>query len=1224
MNNMIRKFFIGFFIYLVGGFTGQVFALPQGGEVVSGTVGINTPGVNDMAINQGSDQAIVNWQGFDIGQQESVTINQPNSNSVILNRVIGENPSAILGKLSANGKVFLTNPSGILFGQGAQVNVGALVASTLNISNQDFLNRNYRFTQDANKPLASIINLGDINAGSVGLLAPSVENRGTILASLGSVALASGEKAALDFEGDGLINFEITQPVNGEIRDSDGNVLQSGVVNSGLIQANGGRVVLSALQAQGMIQSVVNNEGMIEAKGVEERDGKIFLLGADEVLNSGTLDVSNNGSGRTGGTIHVLGDKVGVFGNAHLNASGDAGGGTILIGGDFQGKNDAIQNAYRTFVGSDAVITADATNAGNGGKVIVWADDTTFYYGSTSVKGGAISGNGGFVETSGKGNLDFHGQVDTSAANGEFGILLLDPTDATIVSSGGEATVLADVNNFTDADIGGSDTTIDVALITGQASGTVIIQATQDILLSASTDVVMSANVSLVLQAGRNITLNSNITLSGSGTLHIEADTPHSAGGSAASNGTGTLTIASSQTLTTANQQITLIAADFVISGNVAAGSGNVNVGQAQAGGAYTLGSGILADSELSKITTTGTLTIGSVTTKGTDGAGTSAVTRAAGVITIDGVTNSSASTFNIVSGTNNATAVSFTAGSSFQALNVSTLGGILISASLTTNGTTTLTTDTDNDNNSIDLVTISGSAALNTTGNNLVITSNGGLNITSATINTGAGDVTIRHETAGRTICLGSPTGCNLDISTTELNNISATNLTIGDSVDGGSISVGGLTLANTDQITGTINLDAKNTGADVTFGTTSSVLTNGIAVEAADMIVTDVAVTGSGSINFTAGGMIDINDTVSASGGVSLSASGTLDVAANKQVIATGSSSLSVSAVGITLHGSSSAAENLQNTGTGGISITSTGAIALEGDYSIGIAGTGALTIGAGNNSITTTGSGSNPDIFLSGGTVNITSGAFGSSGNFIRTNGMTSLAMSTSGSIFLINMGSTNITSALVNSIDGIVASSGNINITNNTSTSGFIFNRIILASNGNITLVSNSGISDGNGTATSLSAPNGTVMVTISSSGNFGSSGNPIEISAQGRSISLNSGTIFDSFTDTTPGATTTEETTATEETTTPITCTAALAAEGVCTFTGTCTEALAATGICTLPTGPTPPGDLGPDDLAPIFGPLTTDQVTIINDNNKRGQLVGFVEAIEGIVKGPGC
>ncbi len=508
---MIRKLFIGFLIYLIGGFPTLVYALPQGGEVVSGTVGINSPNANNMAINQGSNQAIVNWQGFDIGKQESVTINQPNSNSVILNRVVGENPSAILGKLSANGQVFLTNPSGILFGQGAQVNVGALVASTLNISNQDFLDRNYRFTQDKNKPLASIINLGDINAGSVGLLAPRVENRGTIVASLGSVAIASGEKTALDFEGDGLINFEITQPVNGEIRDADGNILQSGVINSGLIQANGGQVVLSALQAQGMIQSVVNNEGMIEAKGVEERDGKIFLLGADEIINEGTLDVSGEEPGQTGGEIRLLGESVSVK-SGILNASGDAGGGTVLIGGDRQGQNSNIQNAKNTTVAESASIKADAINSGDGGKIIVWADDSTSVHGILSATGGAQSGNGGFVETSGKNSLNVTSAPDVSAKNGKAGTWLLDPTNIEIVSGPG---------NGDGSQV--SVTTIETALNAGSSVHIITSgQGLEEGTITVSTAIVKSSggDTSLTLTAHGDIIVNQSIT-STSGALAV-------------------------------------------------------------------------------------------------------------------------------------------------------------------------------------------------------------------------------------------------------------------------------------------------------------------------------------------------------------------------------------------------------------------------------------------------------------------------------------------------------------------------------------------------------------------------------------------------------------------------------------------------------------------------------------------------------------------------------
>jgi filamentous hemagglutinin family protein len=1098
---MIRKLFIGFLIYLIGGFPTLVFALPQGGEVISGTVGINTPNANNMAINQGSDQAIVNWQGFDIGQQESVTINQPNRNSVILNRVIGENPSAILGKLSANGKVFLTNPSGILFGQGAQVNVGALVASTLNISNQDFLNRNYRFTQDKNKPLASIINLGDINAGSVGLLAPSVENRGTILASLGSIALASGEKASLDFEGDGLINFEITQPVNGEIRDSDGNVLQSGVVNSGLIQANGGRVVLSALQAQGMIQSVVNNEGMIEAKGVEERDGKIFLLGADEVLNSGTLDVSNNGSGRTGGTIHVFGDKVGVFGNAHLNASGNAGGGTILIGGDFQGKNDAIQNAYRTYVGSDAVITADATNTGNGGKVIVWADDVARFYGAISAKGGAISGDGGFVETSGKNHLEFLGDVDITAANGNFGTLLLDPQDITIADGAGGADDAQVLGDSTALFADGGAVNFTIAEQTLEAlTGNIILQATRDITINNLTSdgllnlSNLTSGESVVFQAGRNITFsNTGNTLStAGGNIHLEADSPHSSAGAA--DGTGTLTTG---VLNTSGGSVTLIGSAFSISSAINSGSGDINIAKAVNGATLGVGATEITDTILDLITTTGTLKVGQATTAGTDGAGTSATTLSAGVVTVTNVSNTTATSFSIFSGTS---VIFATTASSFT-------GSLTVSSS----GTIDVNIDATSDAG----VSMTASSSFTVASTVQVIAENDA---------SGAGDLSI--SAAGITLNGGS--GANAE----NLENEGTGNVSITSSAAialkdhaigllGGALNIS----AGTNTITKTASSNAQiSANGNITI--TAGGIGTGTAFEDIILETTNTSGNKTLSINLNSGGdaflttaggaddnfnQFDIS-IASASSEVSMTFKGTSDdtVTFNPSSGQTLTATLNNFDIGLNF------ALNDSNTTLKVGNITA-GDSGVSSEETLQISSNSNLAHVSGSKIIMSTASSALRLVGIKG---------IGTSTNPFITNNLKSFAATAStGGIFLTNnVGVVDINSTTIGSTVGVVASAGNIVIKNTTG--GFTFTDIIKADSGSITLESAFAMADLNGTATSLSAENGSVSLTASS-GDIGASGNPIEVSARSISTSVNvsgSASVFVAFTNTTPTAT----------------------------------------------------------------------------------------------------
>ena len=219
------------------------FALPNGGDIVSGT-GTISQTAQDMVIQQNTQQLITNWQGFSIGSAESVTFNQPNSSAVALNRVIGADPSMILGKLSSNGQVFLTNPSGVVFGAGSVVDVHGLLATTFNISDANFLNGNYQFTQDPNRPLASVINNGTIMARRyVGLSAPAVENTGSIIvADLGTVTQDYETATTLDFNGDGLISFAVADQVSGLQTDAKGNLINDQIVNSGVIRADGGQV----------------------------------------------------------------------------------------------------------------------------------------------------------------------------------------------------------------------------------------------------------------------------------------------------------------------------------------------------------------------------------------------------------------------------------------------------------------------------------------------------------------------------------------------------------------------------------------------------------------------------------------------------------------------------------------------------------------------------------------------------------------------------------------------------------------------------------------------------------------------------------------------------------------------------------------------------------------------------------------------------------------------
>ncbi|MPS92492.1 YDG domain-containing protein [Comamonas sp.] len=265
-------------------------AAPAGGEVVAGQATVQqTPG--STVIQQGSQNAVINWNTFNIGRGESVVFQQPNTSSVALNRVLGTEGSSILGNLSANGKVFIVNPNGILFGQGASVNTAGLVASTLDISNRDFMSGKYQFSGNGT---GKVLNQGSISApgGYVALLGAHVSNEGTIQARLGSVALAAGNAITLDVAGDGLLHVAINEGAVGAL-----------VKNGGLIKADGGSVLLSAQAAGDLLKTVVNNTGIIEAHSIDTRSGTIKLLGdmqSGTVNAAGTLDASAPTGGHGG------------------------------------------------------------------------------------------------------------------------------------------------------------------------------------------------------------------------------------------------------------------------------------------------------------------------------------------------------------------------------------------------------------------------------------------------------------------------------------------------------------------------------------------------------------------------------------------------------------------------------------------------------------------------------------------------------------------------------------------------------------------------------------------------------------------------------------------------------------------------------------------------------------------------------------------------------------
>jgi filamentous hemagglutinin family protein len=411
-------------------------ARPTGGTVVAGSATIATSS-STTTINQSSQRAAINWQSFNVGSQQTVDFVQPSSSAVALNRVISASPSQIAGHIDANGQVILVNQSGVMFYQGALVNAAGLIVSAAGISTDNFMAGKLVFDQAAN-PNASVVNQGKLTvteAGLAALVAPTVANSGTITAKLGHVALAGAKTATIDLFGDGLVSLDVSNEVTQAPVGAGGTTVTALVTNSGTIQANGGTVQLTAREADGLVQSLVQAAGKITANSVGSKTGTIELSGlGGSIVLSGTVTAAGKNAGTVGGQVEVdAGEGVTLSSTARVSASGAAGGGTVAIGTTLARANGgpgtvSTLTASAVDVEKGATIAANATANGNGGRVTVLSSLSTIMAGSIAADGGPKGGNGGFVEVSG-GSLSLPGKVAVSAPLGTPCTIIEDPTD---------------------------------------------------------------------------------------------------------------------------------------------------------------------------------------------------------------------------------------------------------------------------------------------------------------------------------------------------------------------------------------------------------------------------------------------------------------------------------------------------------------------------------------------------------------------------------------------------------------------------------------------------------------------------------------------------------------------------------------------------------------------------------------------------------------------------
>ncbi len=562
-------------------------ALPSGYYSQTQNVQFNQTN-NTLNVNSRSNTAIVNYNTFNVGSNATVNLNLPDANSSILNRVTGGFNSEIFGTINSNGKVFLVNSSGILFGRGSQINVGSLTASTLDITDENFLNKKFLFTQNTSP--AAVINKGQINitpGGSVVLLGGAVHNHGSINAPAGQVHLAVGSNATINMDNGILVDVQIDKALEEKVQG-----LQDAVLNAGSINAAGGIIKAQAELKNAFYDRAVNNEGHLQAVGLVNNGGIIELVGksGDQkalVINSGNLDASNTDA--KGGKVKVLGDIVSVRSSSTIDASGRTGGGEILVGGDYLGKNQQVHNAQNTFVENGASFKTNALEAGNGGKVIIWADKNTVFNGNIEAKGGILGGNGGFVETSGKENLlvGKNATVNALSPIGQAGNWLLDPRNITIQTGGTDVPTLAQLSDNTDTL---SDFVIDPAILEGAAAN-VILAASENINFNSNLN-LLNPGVGLSASAGQDInvnasinTQNGNIDLQAGNTINITSAGLNTGNANIILSGANSINLTSSsvnggsgQVTLQSPQLVSLDSGSSIQANNVAINSNNLNL----------------------------------------------------------------------------------------------------------------------------------------------------------------------------------------------------------------------------------------------------------------------------------------------------------------------------------------------------------------------------------------------------------------------------------------------------------------------------------------------------------------------------------------------------------------------------------------------------------------------------------------------------------------------
>jgi len=733
------------------------------------------------------------FQEFGLSQGQIANFTSNSSIKNILGRVVGGNPSLINGLIQVSGgnsNLYLMNPAGVVFGPNSQLNVTASFTATTATSialknsngennwfnafgDNNYLNLNGTPSQFAFDlaTAGSIINAGNLKVKtgeSLTLVGGNVINTGKLTAPGGNIILAAvpGTSLVRLSQSGSLLSLEIAPP-----RDTQGLLLPITPLNLATL--------LTGTEANVATGLTVSSSGEVQLTS----SGNVIPTDGKTVIASGTIDVSNSSPGpplpQIGGSVYLLGDKVGVV-NGKINASGTNGGGTVLIGGDSEGKG-TVPNASRTVVTTDSVINADAEESGNGGRVILWADKLTGFFGNISARGGNNSGDGGFVETSAKEDLIFDGKVNLFAENGNLGTLLLDPTNITISNSRSSPGVDSQLNQT--AQILATDfspTSINISQSTLQAlpnKANVILEATDKITIGTLTGNVLTFKAgpggSITFKAGGDFSMNSdatiralsrNITISGAnikvGSIDTSKSKSSSPGGNITLNSTGKIEtdLLNSSGNSASGGNIFLTAIGDILTSSIdsrslTTGNGGKITLQSNNGAITTQGSlksdGVSGNGGAIAFNAKGDITTLSLSsTARTGSGGTISLTSDSGAINTSAGTLDSRHTFNQSPGNGGEIKLAAANGITVADINSNTVA----TSSSSNGGKVTLNADRNKINLSGDI----NSSASGGTGGDLSIIGNVTLSQSNTTLNTTGntkgGDITFNNPINGKT----------------------------------------------------------------------------------------------------------------------------------------------------------------------------------------------------------------------------------------------------------------------------------------------------------------------------------------------------------------------------------------------------------------------------------------------------------------------------------------